>query len=110
MKFLMVIAIAVLGSALVNAADKKVQTIELTVTEEGFQPNQLDVKPNTPVVLKITRKTDSTCSKEIIVPVKNIKTDLPLNKTVKVDLGKLEKGEVNFSCGMKMDQGVIHVK
>lgn len=89
----------------------KEEVVNIEVTENGFQPKSIDVKPNVPVVLKITRKTDSTCSTQIQVPSKKIKKDLPLNETVTVAIGKLEKGEIKFGCGMSMmDGGKIHVK
>jgi plastocyanin domain-containing protein len=81
------------------------QTVELAVTENGFEPASINVKANTSVTLKITRKTDSTCATQIQIPAKNVKTDLPLNKTVTVELGKLEKGEIRFGCGMDMMAG-----
>jgi len=91
-----------------DTANKTV--IDLSVTEKGFEPASIDVKPGSDVVLKVTRKTDSTCVKEIHVPSKKIKTELPLNKLVTVALGKLEKGEVRFTCGMNMVSGQVIVK
>ena len=79
----------------------------MQVTENGFEPNQIEVKPDTPVVLKVTRKTDNTCATEIKVTEKKIKKALPLNETVSVDLGKLKKGDHKFSCGMDMLSGQI---
>lgn len=85
--------------------------VNLEVTENGFQPNKIDITPDTPVTLKITRKTDNTCSTSIQIPSKKIKKELPLNKTVEIDLGKLSKGEIRFGCGMNMmDSGKIYVK
>ncbi len=91
-------------------AEEKSQIFNLTVTEEGFIPGTLNVKPGATVILNVIRKTNSTCATQIKVPSKNIKQDLPLNKVVKINLGKLEKGEVKFSCGMDMVTGVIFVK
>lgn len=79
--------------------------VELSVTENGFEPSTVNVKPGSHVVLKITRKTDSTCAKEVQIPSKKIKTELPLNKTVSIEVGKLEKGEIRFGCGMNMMVG-----
>lgn len=91
--------------------EQNVTVIDLTVTEKGFEPNKIDVKPDTSVKLNITRKTDNTCSTSIHIPDKKIKKDLPLNKTVSIDLGKLAKGEIRFGCGMNMmDSGMIYVK
>jgi plastocyanin domain-containing protein len=81
------------------------QKVQVEVTERGFVPSSIDLKPGTDVTLEITRKTDSTCSTEIHVPSKNIKKELPLNATVSVALGVVEKGEIRFGCGMNMMEG-----
>lgn len=106
------LAVAFFTSTNLWAAETlKEEVVNIEVTESGFQPKSVDVKPNVPVVLKITRKTDSTCSTQIQIPSKKIKKDLPLNETVTVAIGKLEKGEIKFGCGMSMmDGGRIHVK
>ena len=91
-------------------AQVKDQVVELQVTENGFEPSSVDVKPGVPVVLKVTRKTDSTCATQIKIQSKNLKKDLPLNKTVTITLGKLEKGEIRFACGMDMVSGHLIVK
>ncbi len=91
-------------------AATKHQDIELQVTEKGFEPSQIDVRPGTTVTLKVTRKTDSTCATVLQVPARMIKKDLPLNKTITVNLGELEKGEIRFACGMDMVSGQIIVR
>ncbi|HVK60438.1 MAG TPA: cupredoxin domain-containing protein [Bdellovibrionales bacterium] len=92
------------GTALA-ASTANAQTIAIEVTKEGFVPSTIDVRPGTDVTLKITRKTDESCSTEIHVPSKNIKHDLPLNEVVTVALGKLDKGEIRFGCGMNLMEG-----
>ena len=54
---------------------------------------------------KDTAEQTSFFAKQIQVPSKKVKLDLPLNKSVQVDLGKLEKGEIRFGCGMNMMAG-----
>ncbi len=107
--FLVLSMILGVGAAHAAPATAKHQDIDLQVTEKGFEPSQIDVKPGTSVTLKVTRKTDSTCATAIQIPSKKIKKELPLNKTVSVELGKLEKGEVRFACGMEMVSGQIIV-
>ena len=86
------------------------QTINISVTENGFEPSLLKVAPAQDIILAITRKTDSTCARDIIFPSEKIKKELPLNKTVTIALGKLKKGNIKFSCGMNMVNGVISVE
>lgn len=92
-------------------ATDSTKVVELSVTTEGFEPSSINVAPGMPITLQVTRKTDETCSQVIQIPSKNIKVDLPLNKTIKIELGKLEKGEIRFGCGMNMmEGGKIYVK
>jgi predicted ATPase len=72
---------------MVSASTNK-QTIDVLVTEKGFEPS----------ILKVGKDQEK------------IRKELPLNKTVTIDLGKLKKGDVSFSCGMNMVSGVISVK
>ncbi len=99
---LSLITLLSLNSALAKDA---VKNIDLKVTDAGFEPSEIKVKPGTHVVLKVTRTTDQTCATQIKVNDK--KTDLPLNKQVSVDVGTLKKGEIKFACGMDMISGHI---
>lgn len=100
-----ILAILISSSFQPAFAALKEQVIDLQVTEKGFEPNSIDVKPGVPIILKVTRKTDSTCATQINIKSKNIKRDLPINKEVIISLGKLEKGEIRFGCGMDMITG-----
>lgn len=85
--------------------------VEISVTEKGFEPSSINVQAGKPITLAVTRKTDDTCSKEIQIPIKKIKKDLPLNETVKIDIGSLKKGKIRFGCGMNMmDSGKIYAE
>ncbi len=111
MKFIIVIASLIFSFQFASAvSNESGQIVELKVTEKGFVPEKVDVKPGTSVVLKITRKTDNTCAKQIKISSRNIKKDLPLDKAVSIDLGKLEKGDITFACGMDMMTGHIIVQ
>lgn len=83
------------------------QTVFVQATENGFEPHEIKVKAGTHVILQVTRKTDETCATEIVFKDKKIKKDLPKNKMVTVDLGKLSKGDLGFACGMGMFSGHV---
>jgi plastocyanin domain-containing protein len=87
------------------------EKVVVEVTEKGFVPNSVEVKPGTDVTLEVTRKTEMTCATEVLVPAKKIKKLLPLNQPVTIALGSLAKGEIRFGCGMKMmESGRILVR
>ncbi len=109
MKTVLVLSVVLFFQTQAFAVEK--QIVNLEVTTQGFTPKSIDVKPNTPVVLRITRKTDATCSTSIQIPDRKITMELPLNRSVDIDLGTLKKGQIRFGCGMDMmDGGQILVK
>ena len=84
-----------------------VQVIEMSVTEDGFVPAQVKVKAGQPVKLVITRKTDRTCAKEIVIKDFGVNRSLPLNQAVEVTFTPNKAGSFRYACGMDMIAGVI---
>ena len=83
----------------------------VSVTDDGFEPNNLKVKAGVPLTFKITRKTNATCAREFTIPSQKLKVDLPLNKEVTVNITALTKGAVKFGCAMDMMiGGVMHAE
>lgn len=92
-----------------NAANAR--TVELVLTEKGFEPAEVKVKRGEPVRLLVTRKTDSTCAKEITIEGTDLRRKLPLNQAVEVAFTPSKAGELRFGCGMnKMVGGVLRVE
>lgn len=107
----LILFFAMLGGLNAESANTaKDQVVEIQVTEKGFEPASTDVKAGTNVQVKITRKTNATCATQVKVQGKNIKKDLPLNEPVVISLGRVEKGEIRFACGMDMLTGQILAK
>lgn len=126
-KKIIIIGVSILMSQVALAGDshhghhaghdkKSVQAVsgnvmEVSVTKKGFEPARIETKAGEKLTLNITRKAKVTCATEISIPSLKIKKELPLNKTVKVELTPKAKGEVIFGCGMsQMVGGVILVK
>ena len=102
------ICLAAAGPAVAAA---KGRTVDMKVTEKGFEPDAVKVKKGEPITLVITRVTDSTCAKEIVIDEHAINTKLPLNKAVKVKFTPKKSGDLKYGCGMnKMIGGVLSVE
>ena len=87
------------------------KTIEMSVTDKGFEPAVVKVKKGEPVTLVITRKTDKTCATEIVIDEEKISTKLPLNKPVTVSFTPKKAGDMKYGCAMgKMIGGVLKVE
>jgi plastocyanin domain-containing protein len=86
-----------------------VRTVELAVTEDGFVPSKVKAKKGEKLRLVVTRKTDRTCAKEIVIAGYGVNQPLPLDKPVTVELSPKASGEIKYACGMDMISGVILV-
>ena len=108
------VAVAVSGaSAFAKGKEQKMpqeQVVTMEVTGEGFVPAQVKVKANQPVKLLVTRKTDRTCAKEIVIKDFGINKPLPLNQPVEITFTPTKKGQLRYACAMDMIAGVIIVE
>jgi plastocyanin domain-containing protein len=92
-------------------AKKEGQTVQMKVTEKGFEPENVTVKKDEPVTLVITRTTEKTCANEIVIDDYGINTKLPLNKAVSVTFTPKKAGAIKYGCAMgKMIGGVLKVQ
>lgn len=84
--------------------------VEMTITDKGYEPQNIRVKAGEPVTLIITRKVSETCGTEIVIDEYKINQKLPLNTPVTVTFTPTKTGELRYGCAMKkMVGGVIKV-
>ena len=84
--------------------------IAITVTEKGFEPARVTVPAGKSVTLWVTRRTDKTCAKEIVIADQGIRRDLPLDEAVEITFTPAKAGEIRYACGMDMLAGTIVVQ
>ncbi len=112
MKLAVPFLLALVGMPAFADAPTKPQRFEITVTRAGFEPEQIKVPAKTPVTLVFTRKTDRTCTKEIVIKLdgnKKIERPLPLDKPVEIDVTFPKAGTLGYACAMDMNKGTIVV-
>ena len=101
------------GSDKAGPAPRAGATLDIAVTEKGFEPADLKVVKGQPVTLVFERKTDATCAKQVVIHVddkQTIQKELPLNQRVAVETTFPASGDLTYACGMDMIKGVIHVQ
>lgn len=86
-----------------------IRVIDMKVTDDGFVPSRVKVKKGEKVRFVVTRTTDSTCAKEIVIKDAGIHQPLPLGQPVKVEFVASKSGEIRYACGMDMISGVVLV-
>lgn len=93
-----------------KVADDGSTRVAIAVTEKGFEPADVTVPAGRPVTLVVTRKTDRTCAKELVIADRGIHQDLPLGQAVEVRFTPDSAGVIRYACGMDMLSGRVIVK
>ena len=85
--------------------EEEERRIRVTVDEDGFHPAAVTAPAGVPLRLVVTRTSDNTCAKEIVIPSLDETATLPLNRPVEIRIPPQEKGSLTFACGMNMYRG-----
>ncbi|CAN5851489.1 hypothetical protein BH24ACI5_BH24ACI5_23370 [soil metagenome] len=98
------------GLSSAAAREEAARVVKVLVNESGFEPSHVPAVPGSRVTLEFTRIVELSCATEVVVPSQNIRTTLPLNTPVRVEIRAPQNGEVQFACGMKMHKGAVVVQ
>ena len=85
------------------------RTIEITVTEAGFQPSTVTAKKGERIRLVVKRLTDKTSAKEFVLDEFLVWQRLPLNQGVTETFVAGRIGEFPFRCQDGTVSGVFKV-
>ncbi len=83
-----------------------IQEVNITV-QGGYSPASIMVKAGQLVRLNFTRRESSACSEEVIFPDFGLRSHLPQNETVTLEMTPIKPGEYEFVCGMNMLRGKL---
>jgi plastocyanin domain-containing protein len=86
------------------------EPIAITVTEDGFVPNEIHVAEGQRVTLVVTRKTEKTCATDFVMKSEGINQPLPLDQPVTIAFTPKKKGSLRYACGMDMIAGKVIVE
>jgi plastocyanin domain-containing protein len=87
--------------------------IEIKVTDNGFEPENVTVPAGKPVTLVFERKVERTCATEFILTMddgKQIEKQLPLGQRVELVQTFPKPGKLGYACHMDMFRGTITVQ
>lgn len=91
------------------ANESGTQTVAITVGEDGFAPNHVEVQRGSKATLRFTRTTDKTCATAVAFPELGLNKPLPLNQTVDIEIPADKARTLTFQCGMGMYKSKIVV-
>lgn len=98
------------NSQAAKPTELQLQTATVILTEKGYQPGSLRLRPGIRARVTFVRKAEATCGTELVLADYDIRRDLPLNQPVAIEFTPNKPGEFKFSCGMDMLRGTIVVK
>lgn len=85
--------------------------VEITVTEQGFQPSHIHVAKGVETRLVFTRRTSSTCATNVQIPALGVDpVELPMNEAVTIRVTPQKTGSFTFACGMDMIKGTLMIQ
>jgi transcriptional regulator GlxA family with amidase domain len=80
-----------------------VQVVEITVTDDGYQPQSVELKKGVPAKLVFDRRTSSGCFDEVISSGLGVpRTRLAATGKTTIDVTPKEEGSFTIACGMEM--------
>jgi hypothetical protein len=93
-----------------RTATADAQIVPITVNEDGFVPNNVEVKQGSKATLRFTRTTDKTCATAVAFPEWKLEKPLPLNQAVDIVIPSDKPRTLTFQCGMGMFKSKVVVQ
>lgn len=85
------------------------QEITVIVSNNGYQPNERQIRANVPVKLTLITDGIQSCARAFTIPSLNISKLLPSDGKTIIEFTPTKKGRLNFSCSMGMYTGYWEV-
>ena len=86
-------------------------TIEITVTDRGYEPARIELAAGEPVRLAFRQEADLECAATVRSEALGIEpTELPKGETTVIEVTPEKAGEFTFACGMGMLKGTVVVE
>jgi uncharacterized protein len=84
------------------------QTIEITATADGYSPSTATAQSGLPTTLVVHADGAQGCIRAFTIPDRNIMKILPTSGDIRIELGTLPPGTLDYACGMGMYTGTIN--
>ncbi len=87
-----------------------IRVVELRVTEKGFEPTEVVLDKGEAVKLVVTRTTEKTCARRILVEGQGIDAALPMGQAVTLPLLPRRSGAIHYACATGRVGGTLIVR
>ena len=99
------------------AAQREVTTLRpianaqvVSVSAKGFSPARIETEAKQPIRLVFQRLDAQNCASRVVFPALGIDRELPVGKSVLIEIAPQAAKELTFQCGMAMYRGSLVVR
>ena len=85
------------------------QEVVITAASGGYTPENVQVRSGVPTTLIVRSDGAAGCVRSFIIPSRDEERVLPVNGDTRIDLGALQPGRLDYSCGMGMYRGTLTI-
>ncbi len=82
----------------------------ITVSAKGFNPARIETEAKKPIRLVFQRLDAQNCASRVFFPSLGIDRELPVGKSVLIEIAPQAARELSFQCGMAMYRGALIVR
>ncbi|MGY1946261.1 urease accessory protein UreH domain-containing protein [Nocardia asiatica] len=86
-----------------------VQTLTITASTGSYSPKNIEATSGVPTTLVVKTSGTQGCIRSMVFPSLGITTTLPTSGETRIDLGVLQPGRLDYTCGMGMYSGMITI-
>ncbi|MFC9966497.1 MULTISPECIES: urease accessory protein UreH domain-containing protein [Nocardia] len=86
-----------------------VQTLTVTAKTGAYSPENIEAVSGVPTTLVVKTSRTQGCVRSMVLPSLGITTTLPTSGETRIDLGTLQPGRLDYTCGMGMYSGIITI-
>ncbi len=85
------------------------QVVVITATTGSYSPDNVEVHAGVPTTLVVRTDDAQGCVRSFVIASRNEQRILPSTGDTRIDLGVLQPGQLDYSCGMGMYTGTITI-
>ncbi|GAD83338.1 hypothetical protein FEK33_21295 [Nocardia asteroides NBRC 15531] len=86
-----------------------VQVVTITARTGAYTPGNVEAKSGVPTTLVVKTNGVQGCIRSMVIPSLGIQKILPTTGETRIDLGVLQPGRLDYTCGMGMYSGMLTV-
>ncbi|WP_228821307.1 urease accessory protein UreH domain-containing protein [Nocardia farcinica] len=86
-----------------------VQTLTITAKTGSYGPQNIEAVSGVPTTLVVKTSGAHGCIRSMVFPSLGITKTLPTSGETRIDLGTLQPGRMDYTCGMGMYSGMITI-